>query len=807
MGENWLGGKQCSEVACMAARNLSGAVIYMTLLVLVKVNSSQDPPVIVCNTAELECKNGRCVPESWVCDGEDDCGDKTDEKDCDPDKLSTCQPEEFRCDLGECIPIAWQCDGEKDCPGDDNLDEWDQLCQKERCIIGEFRCEIEGLCIQESDLCDGHTDCIDGSDETCCNVTCSTEEFQCLDRKCIQARWHCDGDSDCDDGADEKGCKHLINSTGECKTDSFACHNKEECINSGWVCDGDADCADASDESEETCGVKSKCKEDQFECKSGECIPSHLRCSENIECLDGSDEKDCVIENLPIYDEICDPDLYFHCGESNICIPLERVCDRANDCGNWEDEDSCHHNECMDNNGGCDHICIDTASSFFCDCRPGFSLSGNSTCNDINECDTVLGACSQICENTVGSFECSCINGFKSGLKNPNRCVIAFGKVGVIFAHQTDLRLLDISTKETSVIVEGELSATHLDYHYREKQVYWTDSENKGVFQAKIGQKSSGRKAFADGQISSGDGIAVDWVYDNIYLTNAIRQTISVLCINGGHIADVVEEDLEKPRSIAVLPSKGWIFWSDWGNFPKIEKAGMDGTNRSVLATENLMWPNGITLDLVSERLYWVDAKLHIIGSVRFDGTVPIVITEESSALHHPFSVSVLEDWVYWTEWVQNGSSIFRANKFNGTDLEKITDARMHHKPMSLQVYHPMKQPPSNNFCLARINKCSHICVPQPQSLQQVSEPFEEQDRTACLCPRDFIKKDDDANCVSKLNDVEVELLLKRRKESLDVISKSEIVEVVKDDGNNHLLAPILGIVAVIVFLFIAIVS
>ena len=207
--------------------------------------------------------------------------------------------------------------------------------------------------------------------------------------------------------------------------------------------------------------------------------------------------------------------------------------------------------------------------------------------------------------------------------------------------------------------------------------MYWTDSENKGVFQAKIGQKGSGRKAFADGEISSGDGIAVDWVYDNIYLTNAIRQTIAVLCINGGHIADVVEEDLEKPRSIAVLPSKGWIFWSDWGNFPKIEKAGMDGTNRSVLATENVMWPNGITLDLVSERLYWVDAKLHIIGSVRFDGTVPIVITEESSALHHPFSVSVLEDWVYWTEWVQNGSSIFRANKFNGTDLEKITDARM----------------------------------------------------------------------------------------------------------------------------------
>ena len=207
--------------------------------------------------------------------------------------------------------------------------------------------------------------------------------------------------------------------------------------------------------------------------------------------------------------------------------------------------------------------------------------------------------------------------------------------------------------------------------------MFWTDSVDKGIFRAEINKKDSDRKVVVGGKMGASDGIAVDWVYDNIYWTNGIRQTISVTNVDGSHIVDVVDEGLEKPRSLAVFPMGGWLFWSDWGNIPKIEKSGMDGTEREVLATDNVMWPNGISLDLVTERIYWVDAKLHIIASVKFDGSHPLIITEQSSALHHPFSVSVLEDWVYWTEWVQNGSSIFRANKYNGTDLKKLTEERL----------------------------------------------------------------------------------------------------------------------------------
>ena len=63
-----------------------------------------------------------------------------------------------------------------------------------------------------------------------------------------------------------------------------------------------------------------------------------------------------------------------------------------------------------------------------------------------------------------------------------------------------------------------------------------------------------------------------------------------------------------------------WIFWSDWGDSPKIERAGMDGSHRQTIIADSVRWPNGLTLDLVMERVYWIDAKLNLIGSSDLDG-------------------------------------------------------------------------------------------------------------------------------------------------------------------------------------------
>jgi len=61
---------------------------------------------------------------------------------------------------------------------------------------------------------------------------------------------------------------------------------------------------------------------------------------------------------------------------------MNRVCDGANDCGQWEDEPKglCNVNECAVNNGNCSHTCTDSKAGHRCGCRPGYKLLGNSIC-------------------------------------------------------------------------------------------------------------------------------------------------------------------------------------------------------------------------------------------------------------------------------------------------------------------------------------------------------------------------------------------------------------------------------------------
>uniref|UniRef100_A0AAR5PHB5 EGF-like domain-containing protein n=1 Tax=Dendroctonus ponderosae TaxID=77166 RepID=A0AAR5PHB5_DENPD len=688
-----------------------------------------------CSKNEFKCGNGHCIPSHWQCDNDKDCSDNTDEDEhlC---QLKVCGPDEFTCRSapGECVPLTWMCDDNADCS-----DRSDEKSCNETCRADEFTCK-NGKCIQKRWVCDSDNDCGDNSDETeCPEVSCPPdEEFQCSDRYCVPAKWKCDGEYDCINGRDEQGCPPRPHPT-VCLPSEHECNDRITCIHKDWLCDGTNDCPDESDEAPAHC-ANITCRPDQFQCNDRSCIPGALLCNGRPDCADGSDEHECDSASIGASIPICDPTTHFSCGPGGPCITLSRVCDGKPDCSAWEDEPrgKCGVNECIHDNGGCAHRCVDTPAGYRCDCRPGFSLAAdNHTCRDIDECE-IEGACSQSCHNDKGGFKCECLPGYARDPRDHTRCKAVEGHASLLFARRRDIRKISLDHHEMTSIVNETNSATALDFVFRTGMIFWSDVSDKKIYKAPIDEGNAKTVVVSD-EVTTSDGLAVDWVYEHLYWTDTGTNTISLANFDGQMRKVLIRDNLEEPRAIAVDPLEGWMFWTDWGQEPRIERAGMDGSHRQAIVTYDVKWPNGLTLDLVKKRLYWVDAKLNTISVCNWDGSNRKLVLFSASTLRHPFSITTFEDWLYWTDW--DRAAVFRANKFTGKDLSPITATEMVQNPMVIHVYHPYRQPDAENHCQPVNGHCSHLCLPAPR-IKPRAPPI------SCACPEGLRMLPDGLTCV-----------------------------------------------------------
>ena len=123
------------------------------------------------------------------------------------------------------------------------------------------------------------------------------------------------------------------------------------------------------------------------------------------------------------------------------------------------------------------------------------------------------------------------------------------------------------------------------------------------------------------------------------------------------------------------------MYWTDWGANPKIEKAAMDGSERQVIVTGNMTWPNGLTIDQATNRLFWADAKLDKIEVSDLSGGNRQLIMSSADDIH-PYGLAVHQKMLYWTDW--NTKSISRFNLSSKNQQIIVTGLQ---KPMDIHVF------------------------------------------------------------------------------------------------------------------------
>ncbi|XP_048876028.1 low-density lipoprotein receptor-related protein 1B-like isoform X1 [Brienomyrus brachyistius] len=709
--------------------------------------SSGDGEPLRCQADEFQCQNRRCIRAAWRCDGDDDCLDGSDEE-AHACYNHSCPIDQFKCRSNRCIPKRWLCDGTSDCS--DGEDESNFTCSAQTCQPKQFACQ-NGRCIPEMWRCDRDDDCGDRSDETssCAFPTCEPRtQFSCSNGRCISAKWHCDSDDDCGDGSDEAGCVHSCSST------QFQCAGGR-CIPRHWACDGDDDCGDGSDEGSTCAGAAAlpaaDCSADEFHCNAdGTCIPERWLCDGERDCEDGGDEAGCQ-GTL----RMCDPAAKFTCKASGKCVSKSWVCDGDRDCEDLSDEEGCEapvcepprfpcandsaaclppesicdgkkdcadHSdeapfceECTLGNGGCSHQCtVVPGVGASCSCPPGLHLgTDNHSCEAVDYCGRHL-RCSQVCEQYKTTVKCSCYPGWSLGPDSDDCLSTDPFEAFIIFSIRHEIRRIDLHKRDYSLLVPGLRNTIALDFHFNHGLLYWTDVVEDKIYRGKLSDSGgvTGIEVVVQHGLATPEGLAVDWIAGNLYWIDSNLDQIEVAKLDGTMRATLIAGGMEHPRALALDPSQGILFWTDWdANFPRIEAASMSGKGRHVVFRDMEIgaWPNGLTLDHLEKRIVWTDARSDAIYSALYDGSGVIEILRGHEYLSHPFAVSLFGGSVYWTDWRTN--TLAKANKWTGSNVTVIQKTNA--QPFDLQIYHPSRQPHASNPCEANQGhgRCSHLCL------------------------------------------------------------------------------------------------
>ncbi|GIY95885.1 low-density lipoprotein receptor-related protein 1B [Caerostris extrusa] len=293
-------------------------------------------------------------------------------------------------------------------------------------------------------------------------------------------------------------------------------------------------------------------------------------------------------------------------------------------------------NPCKDNNGGCSHLCLlNFNNTRTCDCPHLMSLAADK----------------------------------KTCYKNE--------KV-LLFTRQNEIRGVELTMPYYNMIppisLPKVMKVHQIDFVASRHQIFWSDSDLSEVKRANL--SASTVDTLIDTVLESPDCFAVDWVSENLFVCSSTGDSpgrILASNLDGEYIVNIITEDLHNPRSLAVDPFEGILFWSDHGNVrehPVIEMSRMDGNDRELLLSgsyENkVTFAMSLTLDFEhpNNYLYFVDTGLNVIQRIELGSKKLETIPIKPEHIQRPSALTIYYDKLIYA--TSGDSCIHSVDKLTG---------------------------------------------------------------------------------------------------------------------------------------------
>ncbi|XP_053384765.1 low-density lipoprotein receptor-related protein 6-like [Mercenaria mercenaria] len=228
--------------------------------------------------------------------------------------------------------------------------------------------------------------------------------------------------------------------------------------------------------------------------------------------------------------------------------------------------------------------------------------------------------------------------------------------------------------------------------------------------------------------------LAVDWLSHTVYWNDPLFRWI--VAVPGGkqkldkdYYKIIVDDHLDGPSGIALDPLKGYLFWSDSGRHPKIERSDLKGNNRHTLITKHLVSPLSMEADIFGKRIYWTDTYTHSLLSATYNGKdMRMIASVPNSVL---FDLAIYKDVVYVTD-IRN-ANLYTFNKTTGRLEVTVKLSTPGQEIFGVTVYGEHNQPLKDTDYCGNEN-CEQLCISEENNATCICSEGYEKNATTGAC-------------------------------------------------------------------------
>lgn len=319
-----------------------------------------------------------------------------------------------------------------------------------------------------------------------------------------------------------------------------------------------------------------------------------------------------------------------------------------------------------------------------------------------NACKNSNGGCSHLCLRKPRGFSCQCPTGVK--MKSDGRNCEDLPSSYLVIALRSGIGRISLDTPEMFDVVlpiDGIHGAVVVDYHHSKNFLFYADVNADAIKRVNMKNYNDIKTIVSTG-LNTPNGIAVDWIADNIYWSDSALKMIEVARLDGSFRRTLLRENLDDVRSIILY--KNLLFFADWGHSARIERSLLDGSERKVIVNSDLGFPTGLAIDFETRKLFWADALHDRVETSDFNGKKrnKIILHAE-----HPFGFTMTTSYYYYTDWF-NKSVIRIPRHSNGNPEEVRHNLR---GALEIRSVSAERQPKYFNPCNESNGGCTHLCL------------------------------------------------------------------------------------------------